>query len=72
MPDDMSKPDFWRAAGWRALRSFCQALITLGGLNSTVLLSTSWATILIAGAGYAVTSLLTSVVIGVPEVPADY
>lgn len=61
---------FWKAAGLRALRSFAQALLTLGGLNMTSLLSTQWTTILLAAAGYAATSVLTSVIVGIPEAPS--
>lgn len=43
--------------------------MTLGGINSTDLLSTGWGTIFVAAAGYAVTSVLTSIVIGIPEAP---
>jgi len=70
MPDEIATGQFWRAAAMRAVRSFCQALLTLGGLNSTELLNTGWVTILVAGAGYAVTSILTSIVVGIPEAPS--
>lgn len=69
--DEVATGKFWRAALMRALRSFCQALLTLGGLNSTSLLDTGWLTIIVAGAGYAITSILTSVIAGIPEAPSE-
>jgi len=60
---------FWKATAARALRSFAQALLTLGGLNMTSLLSTHWYTVLVAALGYALASVLTSVVVGIPEAP---
>jgi hypothetical protein len=63
--------DFWKAAAIRALRSFAQGLVTLGGLNLTDLLSARWYSVVVAAAGYALMSVLTSVVTGIPEAPRE-
>lgn len=62
----MSK-SFWKAAGIRALRTFCQvaaAGIPVGAAFSEI----GWVAILDMAAGAAVASLLTSVYTGLPEV----
>jgi hypothetical protein len=68
--DELATRAFWTAAGLRALRSFAQALLTLGGGDAAGLLSLGWERVLLAAAGYAVTSVLTSVVVGIPEAPS--
>lgn len=58
--------EFFKAAGMRALRTFCQtAVATIG---TTALLSeVDWITVLSASALAAVLSILTSMATGLPE-----
>lgn len=76
MKDELTTARFWRAAGLRALRSFAQAFLTLGGLAGANLFSLAWQATLGAAAALALASLLTSVAFGIPEAPdprpADY
>ena len=62
----MSKAWF-KAAGIRALKTFCQGLATLIGSNAINIVDIDWLTILGISATMAVVSLLTSVA-GLPEV----
>ena len=59
--------EFWKAAGIRALRTFCQtAAATIG---TTALLSEiDWVTVGSASVVAALLSILTSVATGLPEV----
>jgi len=59
--------EFWKAAGIRALRTFCQtAAATIG---TTALLSEiDWVTVGSASVVAALLSVLTSVATGLPEV----
>lgn len=62
--------EFLRAAGIRALRTFCQT--ALGVIGTTALLEhVNWLAVLSASALAAILSLLTSVATGLPEVPVD-
>lgn len=58
---------WWKAAGIRALKTFCQGLATLIGSNAVSITDIDWITILGISATMAVVSLLTSVA-GLPEV----
>lgn len=59
--------EFWKAAGIRALRTFCQtAAATIG---TTALLSEiDWVTVGSASVVAALLSVLTSIATGLPEV----
>ena len=58
---------FWKAAGIRALRTFCQtAVATIG--TSALLSEVNWLAVLSASALAGVLSLLTSIASGLPEV----
>lgn len=61
----MSK--FWKAALVRALRTFCQALLSVIGVSS-VLSEVDWMTAISAATLSAILSLLTSIATGLPEV----
>lgn len=53
---------FWIDTGDRALTSFAQALLTTGVFESTGLLNVDWVGMFSLAGGYAVASILTSVV----------
>lgn len=62
-----STKNLLKAAGIRALRTFCQAFIALVPTTAVVLQDVDWLTCLSGAALAAVLSLLTSVVTGLPE-----
>ena len=63
--------EFWKAAGIRALHTLAQA--ALASIGSAVYLhEVNWLLILSASVLAAVISLLKSIAVGVPEVPADH
>ena len=59
--------DFFRAAGIRALRTFCQAFVATVG-TAAVLSDVNWQYVLSASALAALLSIATSVITGLPEV----
>ena len=61
---------WWRAAGIRALKTFCQALAALIGTNAVNIVELDWLTMFGIAATSAVLSLLTSVA-GLPEVEPE-
>lgn len=67
--DQLTTRSFWMAATMRAVRSAAQAILVLAGANAADLFSTGWLDILLAALGMAVVSILTSVTVGIPEVP---
>lgn len=61
---------FWSGTLYRALRTFAQAL--LGYLGAASILSeVNWATAFSASVLACLVSVLTSVVLGIPEAPND-
>lgn len=58
---------FWKAALYRALRTFCQSALAVIG-TAAVLEHVNWWTVLSASVLAALLSLLTSVATGLPEV----
>ena len=62
----MSK-SFWKSALIRALRTFCQSLVTLIGTDAINIVNIDWLTIIGIAATTAVMSLLTSIATGLPE-----
>lgn len=63
----MNNIEFWKAAGWRAFRTFLQVILavwTAGQLITEV----DWRFVLMSAASSAVYSLLTSILAGIPEV----
>lgn len=62
--------EFWKAAGKRALRTFCQtAGSTIG--TSALLSEVNWMACLSASAMAAILSVLTSIATGLPEAPVN-
>lgn len=62
--------EFWKAAGRRALRTFCQtAGSTIG--TSALLSSVDWLACLSSAALAAILSILTSIATGLPEAPVN-
>ena len=59
--------DFWKCALIRALRSFCQSLVTLIGTDAVNIIDIDWLTIIGISATYWVMSILTSIATGLPE-----
>lgn len=59
--------EFYRAAGIRALRTFCQAFVATVG-TAVVLSDVNWGYVLSASALAAILSIATSVITGLPEV----
>lgn len=58
---------FWKSALIRALRTFCQSLVTLIGTDAVNIIDIDWLTITGIAATTAVMSLLTSIATGLPE-----
>lgn len=68
--ENLKTKDFWRAAGWRAVRTVAQtALATIG--TTSVLTGVDWLMVLNTTALAGVLSLLTSIVKGIPEVDTE-
>lgn len=59
--------DFWKCALVRAIRTFCQSLVTLIGTEAVNIIDIDWLTILGIAATTAVMSILTSIATGLPE-----
>ena len=59
-----------KAAGIRALKTFCQGLATMIGAQQVNIISLDWPTMLGMAATMAVVSLLTSAA-GIPEVDME-
>ena len=59
-----------KAAGIRALKTFCQGLATMIGAQQVNIISLDWPTMFGMAATMAVVSLLTSAA-GIPEVEMD-
>lgn len=58
---------FWKSALIRALRTFCQSLVTLIGTDAINIVDIEWLTIIGIAATTAVMSILTSIATGLPE-----
>lgn len=61
---------WWKAAGIRALKTFCQALVALIGTDAVSVVSLDWPAMVGIALTSAVLSMLTSIA-GLPEVPAE-
>lgn len=62
----MKSKIWWKAAGWRALRTVAQtALATIG--TTTVLTGVDWLLVLNTTALAGILSVLTSIIKGIPE-----
>lgn len=58
---------FWKSALIRAIRTFCQSLVTLIGTDAINIIDIDWVTITGIAATTAVMSILTSIATGLPE-----
>lgn len=58
---------FWKCALIRALRSFCQSLVTLIGTDAVNIIDIDWQLIIGISATYGLMSILTSIATGLPE-----
>lgn len=63
---NLSNANWWKAAGVRAFKTFCQTMIASAGC-AVVLEDVNWVTALSASTLAAILSLLTSIA-GLPEV----
>lgn len=59
---------FWKAAGIRALRTFCQTFASTVGTTAILLSDVNWTVVLSASALAGILSLATSIGFGIPEV----
>jgi hypothetical protein len=69
--DQLTTRSFWMAASMRAVRSFCQGVLVLAGAGAAGLFAAGWGDVLVSSLGFAAVSILTSVVAGIPEAPAE-
>lgn len=64
---EITSKEFWKAAGIRALKTFCQTAIA--AIGTTMLIeNVNWLVVGSASLLAAILSLLTSIVMGLPEV----
>ena len=59
--------DFWKCAGIRALRTFCQSVVALVGTDAVNIIDVEWSVVLGIAATTALLSFLTSIATGLPE-----
>jgi hypothetical protein len=64
---EITSADFWKAAGIRALKTFCQTAIAAIG-TTALIEEVNWLVVGSASLLAAILSLLTSIVTGLPEV----
>ena len=58
--------DFWKNAGYRALRTFCQ--VAIASIGTTALIQeVNWPIVASTAGLAAIISILTSIVLGIPE-----
>ena len=60
--------EFWRAAGIRALRTFCQSAIATIGTTATLIQEVNWLLVGSTAVLAALLSILNSIATGLPEV----
>lgn len=65
--NDITSTEFWKAAGIRALKTFCQTAIAAIG-TTALIEQVNWLVVGSASLLAAILSLLTSIVTGLPEV----
>lgn len=67
MLNDIKNKDFWRATAIRAIKTICQtAIATIG--TASLLSEVNWLVVGSASLLAGVLSVLTSIVVGLPEV----
>jgi hypothetical protein len=70
----MRNANYWKkwvyAAGIRAVKTFCQSLVTLIGTKAISIIELDWKTMLCVAATTAIVSILTSIA-GLPEVSKE-
>ena len=67
LKNEITSPEFWKAAGIRALKTFCQTAIAAIG-TTALIEQVNWLVIGSASLLAAILSLLTSIATGLPEV----
>ena len=66
LKNEITSPEFWKAAGIRALRTVCQtAIATIG--TTAMMTEVDWIMVANASALAGILSVLTSIVTGLPE-----
>jgi len=66
--DKKMTKEFWRAAGIRALRTFCQSAIATIGTTATLIQEVNWVLVGSTAVLAAFLSILNSIATGLPEV----
>lgn len=66
LQNDITRADFWKAAGIRALRTFCQVAISTIG-TTALIEQVNWLVVGSASLLAAILSILTSILTGLPE-----
>lgn len=67
LKSDITSAEFWKAAGIRALKTFCQTAIAAIG-TTALIEQVNWLVVGSASLLAAILSLLTSIATGLPEV----
>ena len=67
LKNEITSADFWKAAGIRALKTFCQTAIAAIG-TTALIEQVNWLVVGSASALAAILSILTSLATGLPEV----
>ena len=67
LKNEITSADFWKAAGIRALKTFCQTAIAAIG-TTALIEQVNWLVVGSAAALAAILSILTSIATGLPEV----
>lgn len=70
MLNNIQNKEFWKATAVRAIKTVCQtAIATIG--TATLIEQVNWLVVLSASALAGVLSVLTSIVMGLPEVDSN-
>ena len=67
---DITSVEFWKAAFWRALRTFIQVILAVWTAGQVVT-DVNWKFVFISAGSAAIYSLLTSILAGIPEVKLE-
>lgn len=67
LKNELANADFWKAAGIRALKTFCQTAIAAIG-TTALIEEVNWLVVGSSAALAAILSILTSIATGLPEV----